>query len=325
MDDTDELTESPKPTESTPGKDNQHLNPRMLWPFAGGILFVVVCAGCFLFGRGSVSFDTTEWEERCDSISFVAEEHARETERIQNTLAEISGALDSVVIAEGLLLNNVNPETNRRYTTAQMRARVDSLGAFIARQSRRIEELESGISNGVDTISSANGLRRIVAYLRAELASKEQQIQNMRNELTGSRRTIAAMQSDIDDLTATVTTVREQQEQMVEALQVQNTVINECYVTIGTGRNLQDRGILTGGGFLRKRKLNIESFRPEMFQSVDISACREIPVAGDKIKILTSMPQNSYRITGNKGAYTLIITDPVAFWSISNYLVIQTD
>lgn len=50
-----------------------------------------------------------------------------------------------------------------------------------------------------------------------------------------------------------------------------------------------------------------------------------IPLPGRKAKILTNHPEGSYELTEENGRKTLRITDAHRFWSLGNYLVIQTD
>ena len=45
----------------------------------------------------------------------------------------------------------------------------------------------------------------------------------------------------------------------------------------------------------------------------------------DKAEILTNQPAGSYVISQGNGHKVLRITNPQAFWSLSNYLVIKID
>ena len=61
-----------------------------------------------------------------------------------------------------------------------------------------------------------------------------------------------------------------------------------------------------------------------MFTKVDIRTFTEVTINSGNPKILTQMPASSYRIEKGKGSSILYILDPTAFWSVSNYLIIQT-
>ena len=57
-----------------------------------------------------------------------------------------------------------------------------------------------------------------------------------------------------------------------------------------------------------------------LFQSIDIRQTQVFNVP-EKSKILTPVPDGSYSFING----TLTITNPELFWSISNYLIIQTE
>ena len=82
--------------------------------------------------------------------------------------------------------------------------------------------------------------------------------------------------------------------------------------------------LLAGSGIFGKKKLDVSNLNPEQFTKIDIREFQELKIAGKKPKILTQMPESSYRFDTNPdGTATLVVTDPTKFWSISNFLVIQ--
>ncbi|MDE6157663.1 MAG: hypothetical protein K2F78_05900 [Muribaculaceae bacterium] len=295
-------------------------------PFAGGILFVCICIACFLIGRsGRQPADDSHWHSAIDSLHTVIADRESRYNSVQAALDTLASAIDSVSIAEGQIMLNSDPETGRRFSRREMKERIEQLGHTIARQQKRISELENQLGKNVSDTASITNLRNIIARLRVDIREKETQIARMQTELASNRRTIASMQDDMNRIGEEMAQVQQENQNIKEALETQNRVINECYVAIGTASELADKGILSGGGLFKKRQLQPENFSPAQFQCVDISLCTEIPVHGKKVKILTAMPSGSYRITGSKGSWTLVITDPTAFWSVSNYLVIQTN
>ena len=92
---------------------------------------------------------------------------------------------------------------------------------------------------------------------------------------------------------------------------------------IGTKKELTSQGLLSGG-FLQKKRVNHDAINKDMFTKVDIRTFTEVTINSSNPKILTQMPASSYRIEKGKGSSILYILDPTAFWSVSNYLIIQT-
>lgn len=109
----------------------------------------------------------------------------------------------------------------------------------------------------------------------------------------------------------------------VEALKIQSDIINEGYVMIGTKKSLSEQGIVSGG-FLKKKKVNPNAVPKDQYTKVDIRTFNEISLNSSSPKILTQMPDSSYKIEKKgKKQCTLYILDANAFWSVSNFLIIQ--
>ncbi len=107
-------------------------------------------------------------------------------------------------------------------------------------------------------------------------------------------------------------------------LQTQDEMLNEGYIKTGTKSELKDAGLLKGG-FMRKSKLDISTIDKIQFKTIDIRVTTEISLNSGNPKILTQMPDDSYSIEKKGKTSTLRIINPDKFWSISKYLIIQTD
>ena len=141
-------------------------------------------------------------------------------------------------------------------------------------------------------------------------------MQNKNVNLTQLQKKVTALTEDNTQLSQRV-------EAQVQALKTQTEIINEGFVKIGTKKTLSDLGIITGG-FLKKKKVNPNAIQQGQFMRVDIRYFKEIPLNSGNPKILTQMPTSSYRITQTgKNQSVLSILDPTAFWSVSNYLIVQ--
>jgi hypothetical protein len=58
------------------------------------------------------------------------------------------------------------------------------------------------------------------------------------------------------------------------------------------------------------------------FTKTDIAKLSIIPLNAKFKKLLTTHPAGSYKIAEDKKSDSLVITDPLAFWSENKYLVI---
>ncbi len=105
-----------------------------------------------------------------------------------------------------------------------------------------------------------------------------------------------------------------------EALTRSSDMANRAFVAIDTKKKLEADGIIRKGKIQTRDALDRSKFR-----QVDIRKFTEITFDAKKPKVLTSAPQSTYTLTTDgKGKFILHITNPAEFWSISNFLVIQT-
>lgn len=90
---------------------------------------------------------------------------------------------------------------------------------------------------------------------------------------------------------------------------------NICY---GTKRELREQRILQRGDVLKSN-----DFNKDYFTRIDLRVTKTIRLYSKSAKLMTSHPASSYSLDKDaQGQYTLRITNPQAFWSVSKYLVI---
>ena len=94
---------------------------------------------------------------------------------------------------------------------------------------------------------------------------------------------------------------------------------NTAWYVFGTNSELKERRILVGG-----KALTTNDFDKDYFTKIDIRKTTVIPLGSKSAKLMTAHPSGTYSLLKDaKGEYTLRITNPTKFWSISKYLVIK--
>ena len=69
--------------------------------------------------------------------------------------------------------------------------------------------------------------------------------------------------------------------------------------------------------------LKSDDFNKDYFTKIDIRVTKVIKLYSKKAELKTSHPAGSYTLDKDaQGQYTLRITNPQSFWSVSRYLVI---
>lgn len=171
-------------------------------------------------------------------------------------------------------------------TREQMKKNLTELADRQARQRSRIAQQEDSLKlKG----TGAEGLHKIVEYQNEQLEAKEKVISQLRSEVSNKKLDIAKLQSRITALNENVETLDKKQVQQ-QVLATQSKMMNECYMKIGTRKQLRQDGITDG------RRLNEGSLNPNNFVRVDMRQLREFTLNSRSPMILTTMPQSSYSI-----------------------------
>ncbi len=279
-------------------------------------ILLITCFSC----NGNKSNEVESLQTYIDSLKAANAAQARQLKDITEFMTVISEGLDSIAAQEEQLTDNSKGVEGGKMTKAALKANLDAFAALLERQRNRIAQLEDSLKSRGESFGN---LKNIIAYLNQQLDEKNKTIAALQTSLNSKNVDIQQLRKKVTTLTASNEKLTEEVNKQGEALVTQSAVINECYVKIGAKKELQRDGVLSGGGFLSKKKLNVSNFANAGFTKVDIRSYLEVDIPSKKIEILTAMPSSSYTITSDGNNSKLLITNPTAFWSVSNYLVIQ--
>ena len=266
--------------------------------------------------------DMSSYMQERDSIMQENKAKTQQLDELNGVLATIATGLDSIAIQENILFTNKGRDgvmLNRQ----QMAANLKGLADILARQRAKIKMLQDSLANKKST-EGVEQLQKVVEFLNQQLAEKDQIIQSLRADLDNSKKDITQLRASLSDMRTRADRAEKKTQILTTALSKQDEVINECYVKIGTKKQLSAAGLLKGG-FLQKKKVNYEDVDKSKFNAVDIRKFREVTLKSSNPKILTPQPSNrSYHFEeSGDGKCTLVITNPTLFWSVSNFLIIQ--
>lgn len=269
--------------------------------------------------------------EKVDMQQFVAERDSilqdnrsktQQLDELNGVLSTIAIGLDSIAVQENILFNGSGRD-GVRLDKHEIAARLNGMADILARQRAKIQALQDSLANRKSS-QSVEHLQRVVEFLNQQLAEKDQVIKSLRADLNNSKKDITQLRASLSDMKNRAVKAENKTQVLTTALSKQDDVINECYVRIGTKKQLSAAGLLKGG-FLQKKKVNYEDVDKSKFNAVDIRKFREITLKSNNPKILTPQPSNRsfhFEESGD-GSCTLVITNPTLFWSVSNFLIIQ--
>ena len=280
---------------------------------------VVLLFSFLLISCGSGGLDASKFLAERDSILDVNERQQKELHDINVLLSEVSLCLDSIAEQEQFLYAS---KEGVKYPRKTILENLRSFEELLNRQRKQIAILQDSLYHRQDSTSR---YFKLVEFLNKELAEKDLTIQSLQKEIVLNRKSIIELQGQKAKLEKNVSDLQEKEKIQKQALEVQSDMLNECYVKVGTKKELQNAGLLISKGLFSGKIVNNSNLDKSLFMKVDIRNFKELPIVAKKIKILTpEPPSTSYTMEKTMNGIILRIQDPTVFWNASNFLIIQT-
>lgn len=259
-----------------------------------------------------------------DSSSIAQQEQVAaiaERDQLLELVNEINQGMEQIKQLEGILTISNSAPSESTADRQQIQSDIAAIQKALQDRRERLDQLEKKLAGS--NAANAN-LRQTINTLRSQIDSQTEEIATLKQNLGEARELIGHLDAKVDSLNATVTTVTDErniaQQENVELANEMNT----CYYAIGSKSELKDRHIIETG-FLRKTKLLKGDFDQGFFTVADRRTLSRIALHSRRAEVLTNQPEGSYIIEDNNGQKVLVITNPDAFWSLSNYLVVKID
>lgn len=285
-------------------------------------LFLSAIVGAFVL-TGCNGNKNQENAENAQNLATREELAAAVADRDQliSLVNDINQGMEQIKQLENILSvsNNIPGETLSQ--REQVQSDIAAIQKALQERREKLEALEKKLSKS----SSENStLRKTIAGLRAQIDSQTEEITLLKNNLGEAQMKIGELDAAVDSLKSTVSTVTDERNQAQEESVALANELNTCYYAIGSKSELKERRIIETG-FLRKTKLMKGDFDQSFFTTADKRTLSRIALHSKKAEILTNQPSGSYIINDDNGQKVLVITNPDAFWSLTNYLVIKID
>lgn len=240
-------------------------------------------------------------------------------DQLLTLVGEISSDMEEIKKLENILTVSGGNETPSQRD--QIKSDIAAIQKTLQERREKLAELEKKLAAS----SSSNAtLKNTIASLRSQIDTQAAEINTLRANLGMAQEQIGALDATVDSLNTTVASVSASRDSTETANVELANELNTCYYAIGTKSELKENRIIETG-FLRKTKLMKGDFDRNFFTVGDKRTLTTIDLNSDKAEILTNQPAGSYVISEGNGHKVLRITNPAAFWSLSNYLVIKID
>lgn len=252
-----------------------------------------------------------------DSLQQVIAQTQNESNDLMGTIEQIQEGFRQINEAEG----RVSTETKQGEGTDKQAIQENM--AFIQRTLRLNRDLIANLQQQLRSTNQTNSkmkatLEEMVTNFNAQLEEKSQQIEALRAELAAKEIRIAEQDEQISTLNENVSNLAASNAQKEKTVAEQDKELHSAWYVFGTKKELREQKILEKNDVLRSR-----DFNRDYFTKIDLRVMKVIKLYSKSARLVTSHPAGSYSLDrDSQGQYTLRITQPENFWSVSRYLVI---
>ena len=209
------------------------------------------------------------------------------------------------------------------------------LNDLIQSKSDKIQDIEAQLASARSQLSNSG---KSNSQLTTQIAGLEQQLKDANSEINTAKQNLeqkaeemALLRTNLENRLSEIAMLETQMlnkdmENLMLARELDEK--NTGYYISGKYKELKSAGILerkggiAGVGAVKQLR---EDFDTEKFKSIDIRNTPSIPLASEKVEIVTSHPEGSYAFKEEEGKITgLEITDPDDFWKAGQVLVMVT-
>lgn len=252
-----------------------------------------------------------------DSLRQALAQSQNESSDMIETLSQIQDGFDQINEAEGVV--NVESRQGERGNKQRI---LDNM-ALIQNKLKLNRELIANLQQQLRTSNQSDArtkakLEEMVSNFNKQLEEKSREIEDLRAQLAEKDIKIAEQGEQISSLNSSVNDLTQKNEEKARTVAAQDKELNTAYYVFGTKRELKEQRILR-----RNDVLKSNDFNKDYFTSIDLRVTKTIKLYSKSAKLMTNHPAGSYSLDKDaQGQYTLRITNPQAFWSVSRYLVI---
>lgn len=283
------------------------------------IMFLAVAAVAMTFGGCQSKREKENTIDRSqatiDSLQRVIAQSNSESEDLAKTIQQIRDGFRQINEAENRVTMEQGEGSDQQTIVENM--------AFIQQTLRlnrdRIADLQQQLRNANQTSKEAkSAYEGMVEEFTRQLESKNREIEELRRQLAEKNIQIAEQGEQITQLNENVEDLTTKNEEKERTVVEQDQQLHTAWYVFGTKKELKEQNILKKGDVMRS-----SDFNKDYFTKIDIRVTKKIPLYSKSVELKTTHPAGSYSLDEDaQGMYTLRITNPESFWSISKYLVI---
>lgn len=278
------------------------------------LIAVIVFSGCM---NSSQNAEVQKLkQENLDLKMERAKAHANLYE-LTSTINFIQANLDTIKQHEQIISTIASSDIeNQPDAKDQITNDISSIYNKLIANRRKLTKLNSQVKNNND---QNKDLKQLIERMNKQMDEKIIEIEHLRNQLERMQGKIVNLKGLVD----TLNSLKSQQEAIIA---YQQEEMNTVYYAYGTQKELRDNNVITKeGGLLgigKARKLK-DDLNKDYFTAINKFKFKSLSLNAKKVRIVTPHPEGSYKLYGEKPVDSIVIMDPVKFWSNSQFLVIE--
>jgi chromosome segregation ATPase len=237
---------------------------------------------------------------------------------------DIQSNLDTIKMKEKIISKSTEHNSEiKRATRDQINSDINMIYKLQRDNRTLIASLRSKLKNAG---AQSTEMERMIDNLSKQIEEKDVQIAQLKDDLAKVNVQVTDLTYKVEDLNTNVANLSAVNQQKQQVIDDKTNELNTAYYVMGTTSDLKEKKIVTKeGGFIglgRTKEITPE-INKNYLTRVDITKLNAIPIMKSKVELLTTHPKDSYRLTGENQADSLIITNQQEFWSLSKVLVLN--
>ncbi|MDB4103922.1 hypothetical protein N9545_00180 [Salibacteraceae bacterium] len=276
------------------------------------ILLSIVVASC-----GNPEAEKAAQKAASDSLLQVQQDSLLDVFR--GELQDISQRISQVSVRNGLLA--IDSNEGDVLSKDMILKRVESLDGLLSNNKSELNQLyermrKSNVKN--------KQMEDMLQGMQARIAEREEQIDKLMSMINDKDVVIGEIKASLDSM-------RRDNINLTEDVIHMDEEMHTVHYIIGEQKELKEKGVITKeGGILgigASKKLDVSKLDPALFTDGDDRELLSIPLYSKKAKLITNHPETSYEfiMDSDGNVESLKVNDRKAFWSVTNYLVVEVD
>ncbi|MDR2936183.1 MAG: hypothetical protein LBU80_02425 [Rikenellaceae bacterium] len=264
--------------------------------------------------RKSADKDLAEQKDSLSTIISAKDSIINDVFASVNVIAE---NLNAIKEREGMVQANSQGEVTKEKRT-QINEDIAAIGTLLAQNRAAVNRLKGSTEQLRKANIKITELEQLVTNLNQQVDEKNADISALREDLGKLSIQVMELNTSVEDLTETKTTLETVVSQQTDAL-------NTAFYLVGPEKQLQAAGIVEKSGFIGRTLKLTAGYDIDQFTRIDVTKVDRVLVGQKKATIVSNHPEGSYELVMSDGdtCEMLLIKDPKIFWSASKVLLIS--